>query len=120
MQQFPSYWTLIDKVDFLQRKILLNSVAERQLGLDLLDPTFKKETLQQLVDLQQICPDATKTLYGYAFKDFTVNMYSDLYLKLNDYDREQIDKICRLYANSANHPMENYYILEEYINREED
>ena len=37
MQQFPSYWTLNDKVDFLQRKILLNSVAEKQLDIHLLD-----------------------------------------------------------------------------------
>ena len=64
MQQFPSYWTLNEKVDFLQRKILLNSVAERQLGFDFLNPTFKKEILQQLVDLQKNYPDSSKTLYA--------------------------------------------------------
>ena len=46
--------------------------------------------------------------------------YPDLYLKLNDYDKEQIDKICGLYKNSSSHEMENYYILEEYITRGED
>ena len=120
MQQFPSYFSLKDKVDYLQRKILINSVADQQLGLDFLHPTFKKEMLQQLVDLQQICPEPTQFRYGYVFKDFTVEDYSDLYLKLNDYDKEQIDKICRLYEHSASHEVENYYILEEYINRGED
>ena len=120
MQQFPSYWTLNEKVDFLQRKILLNSVAERQLGFDFLNPIFKKEIIQQLVDLQKNYPDSSKTLYGYVFKDFTIDDYRNLYLKLNDHDKEQIDKICRLYDNSASHEVENYYILEEYINRGED
>ena len=45
MQQFPSYWTLNDKVDFLQRKILLNSVAEKQLDIHLLDDEFKNDIL---------------------------------------------------------------------------
>ena len=48
MQQFPSYFSLKDKVDYLQRKILINSVADRQLGLDFLHPAFKKELLQHL------------------------------------------------------------------------
>ena len=120
MQQFPSYFSLKDKVDYLQRKILINSVADRQLGLDFLYPTFKKEMLQQLVDLQQICPESNQFRYGYVFKDFTMDDYPDLYLKLNDYDKEQIDKICQLYKNSAANEMENYYILEEYITRGED
>ena len=120
MQQFPSYFSLKDKVDYLQRKILINSVADRQLGLDFLHPTFKKEMLQQLVDLQQIYPDAYQLRYGYVFENFTVDDYLDLCLKLNDYDKEQIDKICQLYKNSAAHEMENYYILEEYITRGED
>ena len=120
MQQFPSYFSLKDKVDYLQRKILINSVADRQLGLDFLHPTFKKEMLQQLVDLQQIYPEPTQFRYGYVFKDFTIDDYPNLYLKLNDYDKEQIDKICRLYEHSASHEVENYYILEEYITRGED
>ena len=120
MQQFPSYFSLKDKVDYLQRKILINSVADRQLGLDFLYPTFKKEMLQQLVDLRQICPESNQFRYGYVFKDFTIEDYPDLYLKLNDYDKEQIDKICRLYEHSASHEVENYYILEEYITRGED
>ena len=120
MQQFPSYFSLKDKVDYLQRKILINSVADRQLGLDFFFFTFKKEMLQQLVDLQQIYPDAYELRYGYVFVNFTVDDYSDLYLKLNDYDKEQIDKICRLYEHSASHEVENYYILEEYVNRGED
>ena len=76
--------------------------------------------LQQLVDLQQICPESNQFRYGYVFKDFTIDDYRDLYLKLNDYDKEQIDKICRLYEHSASHEVENYYVLEEYINRGED
>ena len=72
MQQFPSYFSLKDKVDYLQRKILINSVADRQLGLDFLHPTFKKEMLQQLVDLQQIYPDAYELRYGYVFVNFAL------------------------------------------------
>lgn len=117
MQQFPSCWTLNDKVDFLQRKILLNSVAERELGINFLGDDYRKEIIQQLIDLQENYSEAADTRYGYAFKDFNVKHYYGLYLRLNEHDRNQIYKICRLYSNSANDKMENYYILEEYINR---
>ena len=120
MQQFPAYYHLKNKLDYLQRRILINSVADRQLGIDILDPIVKREMLQKLIGMQEIYPDPTQLRYGYVFKDFTIDDYPDLYLKLNDYDKEQIDKICRLYANSASHEMENYYILEEYITRGED
>ena len=118
MQQFPSYWTLNDKVDFLQRKILLNSVAEKQLDIHLLDDEFKNGILHQLIDLQS--ENTTKTLYGYVFEDFTIDDYPDLYSRLNEQDKKQFDNICRLYNNSASDKMENYYLLEEYINRGED
>ena len=118
MQQFPSYWTLNDKVDFLQRKILLNSVAEKQLDIHLLDDEFKNDILHQLIDLQS--ENTTKTLYGYVFEDFTIDYYPDLYSRLNEQDKKQFDNICRLYNNSASDKMENYYLLEEYINRGED
>ena len=81
MQQFPSYWTLNDKVDFLQRKILLNSVAEKQLDIHLLDDKFKDDILHQLIDLQK--EDTTKTPYGYVFENFTIDDYPDLYSRLN-------------------------------------
>ena len=115
MQQFPSYWTLNDKVDFLQRKILLNSVAEKQLDIHLLGDEFKNDILYQLIDLQK--EDTTKTLYGYVFENFTIDDYPDLYSRLNEQDKKQFDSICRLYDNPAGEQMENYYILEEYINR---
>ena len=114
MQQFPSYWTTNDKVDFLQRKILLNSVAEKQLDIHLLDDNFKNDILHQLIDLQN---ESTNTRYGYVFENFTIDDYPDLYSRLNDGDKKQIDSICRLYDNPTGEQMENYYILEEYINR---
>lgn len=114
MQQFPSYWTTNDKVDFLQRKILLNSVAEKQLDIHLLDDNFKDDILHQLIDLQN---ESTNTRYGYVFENFTIDDYPDLYSRLNEQDKKQIDSICRLYGNPAGEQMENYYILEEYINR---
>lgn len=109
--------TAKDKIDYLQRKLLINSVAERQLDFHFMDDDFKNNLIQTLIDLQSVHPNEKQTRYGYVFEDFTIEDYDDLYLKLNDYDKEQIDKICRLYANSASHPMENYYILEEYIDR---
>lgn len=109
--------TAKDKIDHLQRKILINSVAERQLGFHFMDDDFKDNLIQTLIDLQSTHPNVKQTRYGYIFEDFTVDDYDDLYLKLNDYDKTQIDKICRLYVDSASHPMENYYILEEYIDR---
>lgn len=118
--QFPAYSHLKNKLDYLQRRILISSVSSRQLNIDILDPKQKREMLQKLIDMQSIFPEPTQFRYGYVFKDFTIDDYPDLYLKLNDYDKEQIDKICGLYKNSAAHEMENYYILLEYITRGED
>ena len=120
MQPFPQHWTINDKVDFLQKKILLNSVAERQLGINFLDDQFRDGIINQLVDLQAEYKDVINTTYSYAFKDFDVSVYDDLYSRLNENDKEQIDKICRLHDNDADYKMEVYYILEEYINREDE
>lgn len=120
MQPFPQHWTINDKVDFLQKKILLNSVAERQLGINFLDDQFRDGIINQLVDLQVEYKDIINTTYSYAFKDFDASVYDDLYSRLNENDKEQIDKICRLHDIDADYKMEVYYILEEYINREDE
>ena len=118
--QFPAYSHLKNKLDYLQRRILISSVSSRQLNIDILDPKQKREMLQKLIVMQSIFPEPTQFRYGYVFKDFTIDDYPDLYSRLNEQDKKQIDNICRLYNNSASDKMENYYLLEEYINRGED
>ncbi len=118
MQQFPGFWTIIDKVDFLQRKLLLNSIAERQYGINLMGNEFRDGLIQQLIDIQnQYAYNVEfQTLYGYAFRNFEFDKYRDLYFFLNEHDREQIDKIEQQFSKLDN--MTKYYMLEEYINRE--
>lgn len=121
MQQFPSYWSAYDKVDYLQRKILINSISEQKLGINFMGDGYINEIIPQLIELQMIYPFSVNTTYGYLFKDFTPDKYLDLYSKLNDIDKREVDKICKLYRDTptnktSTNELVNYYILEEYIN----
>ena len=54
MQQFPTYWSAYDKIDYLQRKLLINSIAEQKLGINFMGDGYINEIIPQLIELQMI------------------------------------------------------------------
>lgn len=95
MQRFPSDWDLKTKIDFLQRKILLNSIAYYMFDTNFLDDPYYDSLSRQLVDLHNSYGDIRDTQYGYVFFDFDGSTGFDLYYRLTDHDREYLANMIR-------------------------
>ena len=70
MNKFPRRWSLKDKVEFLQRKIIINSILN----------------LQSQIDIEG-------TMYGYIFYDFDGTTGFHLYDRLTEKDKNYLDNI---------------------------
>lgn len=101
MQKFPRRWTLLDKVNFLQRKIILNSIAYYKLSVSPLSDREYDELSKQLVEMQKDI-DISDTQYGYVMNDFDGTTGFDLYNKLNENDKEYLMKIAMIGTGTCN------------------
>lgn len=95
MQRFPRRWTLLEKVNFLQRKIIINSIAYYVLDSSVLTDREYDELSRQLVDLQKEV-DIKDTQYGYVLDKFDGSTGFDLYDNLNEHDKEYLLKIAKI------------------------
>ena len=87
MQQFPSDWNLKTKIEFLQRKIILNSIAYYEFDTNFLSDRYYDSICKQLVELCNEYGDISDTMYGYTMRDFDGTTGFDLVYRLNDKDR---------------------------------
>lgn len=90
MQKFPSNWDLRTKIEFLQRKIILNSIAYYEFDTNYLDDRYYDSLCRQLVQLQEEYGDVTDTQYGYVMYDFDGSTGFDLMYRLTDADKEYL------------------------------
>ena len=100
MQKFPRRWNKLDCVNFLQRKIILNTIAYYELDSPKLSDREYDELSYQLVELQKSI-DIQKTQYGYAMYDFDGTTGFDLYDRLNEHDKEYLMNIACHYLNKS-------------------
>ena len=96
MQKFPEDWTTLQKIDFLQRKILLNSVSYYRYDLNFVSDHFYDSICRQLVELQaeykrQGGNVKKDSRFGYVFYDFDGSTGFHLYPRLTDEDMSLID-----------------------------
>lgn len=107
MQKFPRCWDKISCVNFLQRKIIINSIAYYELDNPVLSDKQYDELCRQLVSLQKTV-DISHTQYGYCFQDFDGSTGFDLYGRLNEYDKTYLKHIAeiglRSYKSETNPP----------------
>lgn len=105
MQEFPQHWNLLTKIDFLQRKILLNSIAYYEHDASTVDDYFYDAICRQLVVLQELYNKETgkdfskDSEYGYVFYDFTGDTGYHLYSRLNDKDKYLLDMITQCHID---------------------
>lgn len=104
MQKFPRRWNAVDKVNFLQRKIILNSIAYYELNTSKLTDKEYDELSRQLVDMQKDI-DVQKTQYGYVMYDFDGTTGFDLYHRLNLYDKKYLMNIALNIFGGNNKPV---------------
>ena len=88
MIQFASNWTMVDKMSFLERKILLNSILYYDYNTNIISDFHYNEISQQLAQMIKERPTLlAKSRYGYAFKGFEGSTGFDLFAKLTKEDQ---------------------------------
>ena len=100
MQKFPTNWNLKSKIEFLQRKIILNSIAYYEFDTNFLSDRFYDSMSKQLVELCREYGDISDTQYGYAMYDFDGSTGFDLVSRLTDDDRDYLVNMVRRQINS--------------------
>lgn len=90
--KFPENWTTVDKLNRLQRMVLLHSIIYYDLNENVItDDYYNKLTrlLAKKVAQYRDKPVFKKTMYGYVFKDYTdgsSGFYLAHQLKKKDYE----------------------------------
>ena len=95
VQKFPRAWDKITCINFLQRRIILNSIAYYELDSPQITDREYDELSKQLVELQSDI-DVNETQYGYCMYDFDGSTGFDLYEKLNSHDKDYLMKLAML------------------------
>lgn len=92
MNKFPRRWSLKDKVEFLQRKIIINSILYYYRDTNFITDNQFDEISAYLVNLQSQI-DIEETMYGYIFYDFDGTTGFHLYDRLTEKDKNYLDNI---------------------------
>lgn len=95
MQKFPNDWSLKDKIEFLQRKIILNSIVYYEFDTNFLSDRYYDSISRQLVELCREYGDISDTQYGYAMGDFDGTTGFDLVSRLTEEDREYLTNMVK-------------------------
>lgn len=92
MNKFPRRWSLKDKVEFLQRKIIINSILYYYRDTNFISDNQFDEISAYLVNLQSQI-NIEDTMYGYIFYDFDGTTGFHLYDRLMEEDKNYLDII---------------------------
>lgn len=92
---FPEHWTLLDRINFVQRKILLNSIMYYQYDMTFISDFHYDDCCKKLVIMHKSYgPDFIEdSMYGYAFYDFDGSTGYHLYSRLTIEDRNWLGLI---------------------------
>lgn len=104
MQKFNDNWALLSRINFLQRKIILNSILYYEYDMNSLPDNFYDDICRQLVDYQKQYSEIGNIFedseYGYVYYDFDGSTGYHLYGRLNEDDRKYLDLITVTYINN--------------------
>lgn len=96
------YWDEKVKIEYLQRRVLVYSIAYYELNNNIVSDSYYDAISKQLVVLQNKNKEVVKeTMYGYVFKDFDGSTGFDLYHKLNKSDKEYLMDITQFVMRST-------------------
>lgn len=103
MYSFPVYFTLKQKIEFLQRVILIHSFLYYEKDSPIVSDKWYDKVSKQLYTLQkeynikhEIHEFAKYTQYGYAFHDFDGSTGFDLWDRLKHKDKQFIEQIANM------------------------
>lgn len=84
--KFPTYWTMRERIEFLQRTVLIHSYLYYEQNTNLISDSSYDELAKQLVELQKgVCLYILQEIsYYYVFYDFDGTTDFDLEQMLKD------------------------------------
>lgn len=93
--KFPTYWTMRERIEFLQRAVLIHSYLYYERNTTLISDKSYDELAKQLVELQKsVCLYILQeTSYYYVFYDFDGATGFDLWYRLKQEDEDYIAMI---------------------------
>ena len=93
--KFPTYWTMRERIEFLQRTVLIHSYLYYEQNTNLISDSSFDELAKQLVELQKIVSIylLQETSYYYVFYDFDGTTGFDLWHRLKQDDKDYIQMI---------------------------
>lgn len=93
--KFPTYWTMRERIEFLQRTVLIHSYLYYEQNTNLISDNSYDELAKQLVELQKgVCLYILQeTNYYYVFYDFDGTTGFDLWHRLKQDDKDYIKMI---------------------------
>lgn len=95
------YWNTKTKIEYIQRRIIVYSIAYYELNTSIVSDKYFDEISKQLVVLQNENKEIVKeTAYGYVFYDFDGSTGFDLYHRLNKKDKEYLTEITNIVLRS--------------------
>lgn len=106
MKLFPKRWDLLDRINYLQRMILLNSIAYYEHDSSSISDHFYDSICRQLVELQKTYDEETgrdfsrDSEYGYVFYDFTGDTGYHLTSRLKRSDRLTLEFMTQVHLNN--------------------
>lgn len=93
-QRFSRRWGILDKINFLQRKVIINSILYYEMGKSVISDKDFDDISHQLVSLQEQLQDIEdQTTYGYMMFDFDGSTGFDLPSRLSPEDHEYLSLI---------------------------
>ena len=101
MQKFPRRWDKITCINYLQRKIILNSIAYYKYDKSFLEDSYFDEMSHQLVQMQKGFTGNLEadTEYGYMMDDFDGSTGFDLPDRLSPGDKDYLTNMVEHYIH---------------------
>ena len=91
-------WTTVDKLNYLERMILIHSYLYYEMNENIIGDDRYDKISRLLAKKVERYRDTklNKTMYGYVFKDFEGSTGFDLFYKLKSKDRKYIIELANL------------------------
>jgi hypothetical protein len=93
---FPKHWDELTCINYLQRKILLCSIAYYEYDASPLSDYDYDEFSHTLASMMRECKDVQDSEYYYAFYDFEGSTGYHLYSRLTPNDKRYLNAIAQI------------------------
>lgn len=87
---FPKDWNLLTKINYMQRRIILCSIAYYELDRSPVSDRQYDAWCKELIELMNTCHNKEDSEYWYVYYDFDGTTGFDLYHRLNEHDKNYL------------------------------